>query len=72
VDAIDIPVLIVAAGKDDRVLTSDTVKVAKRLRKCRYVEIPDAWHEILMETDDIRAIWWREFDGLVERVGAGA
>ena len=30
----------------------------------RYVEIPDAFHEILMETDDIRAVFWREFDAL--------
>jgi lysophospholipase len=68
VEAIDIPVLIVAAGQDDRVLTSDTARVARRLKNCRYVEIPDAWHEILMETDDIRAVWWREFDQLVAGV----
>lgn len=68
VEAIDIPVLIVAAGDDDRVLTSDTAKVARRLPDCRYVEVPAAWHEILMETDDIRAVWWREFDRLVERL----
>ena len=62
---IAIPVLIVASGDDDRVLTSDSRKVAERLPHCRYVEIPESWHEILMETDDIRAIWWREFDAFV-------
>lgn len=59
------PVLMVASGDDDRVLTADSRKVARRLPNCRYVEIPESWHEILMETDDIRAIWWREFDAFV-------
>lgn len=68
VEAIGIPVLIVAAGDDDRVLTSASARLAARLPQGRYVEIPHAWHEILMETDDIRAIWWREFDALVARL----
>lgn len=63
-----IPVLIVASGDDDRVLTADTRKVAARLPDCRYVEIAESWHEILMETDDIRAIWWREFDAFAEPI----
>ena len=65
---IAIPVLIVASGDDDRVLTADTRKVAARLPNCRYVEISESWHEILMETDDIRAIWWREFDAFAEPI----
>lgn len=68
VERIGIPVLIVAAGQDDRVLTLDSRKMAARIPGARYVEIPDAWHEILMETDDVRAIWWAEFDALVEKV----
>lgn len=66
---IDIPVLIVAAGDDDRVRTDAAEAICHRLPRSLFVEIPDAWHEILMETDDIRAIWWREFDGLMEREG---
>ena len=69
VEAIDIPVLIVAAGQDDRVLTAETARLAARLPNARYVEIPHAWHEILMETDDIRAIWGREFDTLTASIG---
>jgi len=65
---VDIPVLIVSAGDDDRVITADARRVAARLPDCRFVEIPGSWHEILMETDDIRAIWWREFDAFVEPV----
>lgn len=61
------PVLIVAAGDDDRVLTADAMKVADRLPDCRFHVIDGSWHEILMETDDIRAIWWREFDAFARR-----
>jgi lysophospholipase len=68
VEKIDIPVVIVAAGADDRVLTSASAATAKRLRYGRYVEIEGAYHEILMETDDIRAIFWREFDTLADDV----
>lgn len=68
VEALAIPVVIVAAGMDDRVLTADSARMAARLPNARYVEIPNSWHEILMETDDIRAIWWREFDALTAEV----
>jgi lysophospholipase len=66
------PVLIVAAVDDDRVLTADARKVAERLPDCRLVVIDNAWHEILMETDDIRAQWWAEFDAFAGRHVAGA
>jgi len=67
-----LPVLIVAAGDDDRVLTSDTRKVAARLPNCTYVEIPNAYHEILMETDDIRRLWWEAFDAFAEPIAPRA
>jgi lysophospholipase len=65
---INIPVLIVASGSDDRVKTADSLAVARRLPKARIVVIDRAWHEVLMETDDIRAIWWREFDALTRSI----
>lgn len=66
--AIDIPVLIVTSGDDDRVRTEDSRAIADRLPNSTYIEIEEAWHEILMETDDIRAIWWAAFDALVEKI----
>ena len=39
-----------------------------RLRRGRYVEIPGAYHEILQETDDVQAVFWREFDALADQV----
>ena len=61
---VTLPVLIVASADDDRVLIEGTRTVAGRLPNCTLIEIPEAWHEVLMETEEIRAIWWRAFDKL--------
>ncbi|MFZ0269653.1 alpha/beta fold hydrolase [Caulobacter sp.] len=68
VEAVSIPVIIVGAGQDSRVLVADEKAIAGRLPKGRYVEIPDAFHEILIETDDRRAVFWKAFDETVETV----
>ncbi|MBW8859316.1 MAG: alpha/beta hydrolase, partial [Caulobacter sp.] len=39
-----------------------------RIPQGRYVEIPDAFHEILIETDDRRAVFWKAFDETVDAV----
>ena len=46
-------------------LEKELTAFAKRLPHARYVEFEDAEHEILMERDDIRARFWREFDAFV-------
>jgi lysophospholipase len=61
VEAVSIPVTIVAAGQDSRVLIADEKSIAGRIPQGRYVEIPDAFHEILIETDDRRAVFWKAF-----------
>ncbi|HET9159170.1 MAG TPA: alpha/beta hydrolase, partial [Caulobacteraceae bacterium] len=71
VEHIGIPVLLVAAGDDDRVQTPASAAIAKRLPNCRYIEIEGAYHEILMETDAIRAVWWEAFDDLTSSVIPG-
>jgi lysophospholipase len=68
VEQITIPVLLAAAGDDDRVQTPASAAIARRLPNCRYLEIEGAYHEILQETDAIRAVWWEAFDELVEKV----
>ncbi|CAN5116603.1 alpha/beta hydrolase [soil metagenome] len=67
VEAVVIPVTIIGAGDDSRVLVADEKSIADRLPHGRYVEIPDAFHEILIETDERRAVFWKAFD---EAVGA--
>ena len=61
---VTIPVTIVGAGQDVLIDNAGQRLVAGKLPHCRYLEIPGAYHEILMETDDIRAVFWREFDAL--------
>jgi lysophospholipase len=56
---------VIAAGEDRLVDNSALRRVTARAPKGRYTEIPDAYHEILQETDDIRAAFWREFDALI-------
>jgi lysophospholipase len=68
VEAVSIPVTLVAAGQDSRVLIADEKSIAGRIPQGRYVEIPDAFHEILIETDDRRAMFWKAFDETVEGV----
>ncbi len=64
-EAIATPLLIVGAGADRVVITAPERDYAKRLPNARYVEIAGSEHEILMERDDIRAQFWKEFDAFV-------
>lgn len=66
VEHIAIPVTIVAAGLDTRVLNADLRSIASRIPKGRYLEIAEAFHEILIETDALRAPFWAAFDQAVE------
>jgi lysophospholipase len=68
VEALDIPVTIVAAELDDRVLNPALKTIAERLPRGRYVEVAGAFHEILIETDPRRAVFWKAFDETVEAV----
>ena len=68
--AVTVPMTVVAAGDDRLVLNAPARRFAERAPQGRYVEIPGSFHEILMETDDVRAQVWREFDRLVSRMGA--
>lgn len=65
-EPIDIPAVIVAAGADRLVINAASRSASERMRRCRYLELPDAYHEILMETDDRRDVFWRAFDELAD------
>jgi len=40
--------------------------VVARLPRAERVVLPGAWHEIMMETDPIRALFWQAFDRLAK------
>jgi lysophospholipase len=64
VAAVPIPVTVIAAGAD-RLVDNRVVRlVTDRFPRGEYIEIAGAHHEILQETDAIRAVFWREFDAL--------
>ena len=62
------PVAIVQPGEDDRVWKQTNRWASKRLGRGRYVEVPGAKHEVLMETDPMRAVFLEEFDAMADYV----
>jgi len=59
------PVLILAAGDDGVVRTPATEEFAHWLKAGKCIVLPQAKHEILMETDAIRALFWAAFDAFL-------
>ncbi|KAK0331468.1 hypothetical protein LTR94_028808, partial [Friedmanniomyces endolithicus] len=66
--AVKIPVTVVQADRDELVWKQTSRWAAKRLERGRYVEIPGARHEIIMEADDMRAVFLQEFDALADTI----
>jgi len=66
------PICVIAAGDDRIVDNRATRRITARFANGAYVEAPGAFHEILQETDAIRAYFWREFDALAARVAPQA
>lgn len=63
--AIATPTLIVSAG-DERIVRNDALmRLAAAMPACRCTEIAGARHEILKETDRVRAQFWAAFDDFV-------
>ena len=69
-ERVQAPVVILGAERDLLVTNAPQPVAAARLPNGRYVEVEGAFHEIMLETDARRAVFWREFDALAERVGA--
>lgn len=66
------PVVVLSAEQESLVDNASHTAVAKLLPNATVVEIMGAKHEILQETDDIRAQFWREFDGLLAQLSQPA
>jgi lysophospholipase len=60
------PLVAVGAG-DDRIVSSAAIRsFVGRVPRGRYIEVPGSFHEILVETDERRALFWRAFDELAD------
>ena len=71
-EGIGTPVLMVSAAGDRVVSNTAQARLAARLPDCRLETIPDARHELLMETDAVRARVFALFDAFVEDALKGA
>lgn len=65
---VTIPVTICQAAEEKLVDNRGQDVVAAALPQGRLVRIEGAFHEILQETDDKRAVFWRAFDELADRL----
>jgi lysophospholipase len=69
-ERIDLPLLLMTAGQDQIVNPASHGPVVARLKHAEHVTFADAKHEIMMETDDIRARFWAAFDGFVANLSS--
>ncbi len=68
IDRLPIPLVIALAGQERLCDNPAAAAVAARAPHGRSFEIPGAFHEILMETDERRAQFWAAFDAVADRV----
>ncbi|MGB8276316.1 MAG: alpha/beta hydrolase [Methylovirgula sp.] len=62
------PILVIAGGADRIIATPAIESFASRLKAGRFITLPYAKHEILMERDSFRAQFWAAFDGFIPGV----
>ncbi|WP_170921042.1 alpha/beta fold hydrolase [Enhydrobacter aerosaccus] len=67
-ERIDLPILLVSAAQDDLVDPASHPPVVARLRQGELLTIAGCRHEVLMETDDIRAQFWVAFDRMAKEI----
>ena len=65
-ERINVPLMLLSAGKDEVVDISSHAPAIARIRGARRAVIDGAKHEILMETDVLRARFWAEFDAFAQ------
>jgi lysophospholipase len=68
VERIDLPLLLMSAGEDRLIDISGHGAIVARLKQGEHVVVAGAKHEIMMETDPLRAQFWQAFDRLAARI----
>lgn len=59
--------VVILVGDSDVVVDLESVRaMAKRLCNCHFMILEGAKHEVMMETDTVRALFWQAFDRTVE------
>jgi lysophospholipase len=71
-ESIAAPILL-ASPADDRIVSCEAQRrICRRLPNGRFLSIPGARHELLMERDELREQFWRAFDRFVLEAEAQA
>lgn len=65
---ITVPVIILSAEEDKLVDNAAQQAAARHLPQGKFIKVPGAYHEILMESDDMRNFFTKAFDALTGRV----
>lgn len=65
---VTIPVTICQAAEEKVIDNRGQDVVARGLPKGRLVRVSGAFHEILQETDERRAVFWQEFDAMADQI----
>ncbi len=66
IEQITIPLCVITAGADQVCDSAAAAKLAARALLGRHVDIPGAHHEILLETDARREVFWQAFDAVAD------
>jgi lysophospholipase len=66
--AASIPIVILSAGEDQVVDNAAHKRLRERLPDARVIDVPGSHHEIMIETDPIRARFWSAFDEMADRL----
>lgn len=64
-ESITTPVIMVSAGADEIVSVAAQKKICRRVPNCHLVVIPNALHELLIETDVVLEKFWEIFDEFI-------
>ena len=64
-ESIATPVIMVSAGADEIVSVAAQKKICRRVSNCHLVVIPNALHELLIETDAVLEKFWEIFDEFI-------
>jgi lysophospholipase len=67
-ERIELPLVLVSAGEDPLIDSRSHAGVAARLRHGELFNIAGAKHEVMMETDELRSLFWEAFDRLAKGV----
>lgn len=66
------PVMVLSAGEEQLVDNASHAEIATLLPNARHIMLDGARHEIMMETDAIRAQFWAAFDAVADAVAPRA